>query len=113
MRRLFVRLFVLAAVLIPVPQASAAVRVCRAMVSSEIVEAESERAAKSEAISQWRTRAAKYGKGYDSWRLAAQKALKCFAKDEKVACVALGHPCVIQQNPRRIPGDKRDAGQSL
>lgn len=93
--------------------AHAAVRMCYAPVSSEIVRAQSEREAKAEALAQWRAKAATLGDGFTSWRLAAQKALKCFKEQGQFACVAFGQPCIIEQNPKRPPAGNDGNGQSL
>ncbi|MBK9077937.1 MAG: hypothetical protein IPL91_01795 [Hyphomicrobium sp.] len=88
--------------------ADAAVRKCGALVSSEVAAAPTEILAKKKALEQWRTEALKRGAGFDSWRLAHQKALKCFPKDGGFECVAFGQPCIIDQTPRsppKLPGD--------
>ena len=81
----------------------AAVRQCREIVSSDIASAPSEREAKRQALTQWHVKAAKLGAGFDSWRLAADKALKCFPKAGGFECVAFGRPCLIQQSPKARP----------
>ena len=94
-------------------KARAAVRMCYAPVSSEIVRRQSEREAKTQALAQWRAKAATLGDGFTSWRLAAQKTLKCFKEQGQFACVAFGQPCIIEQNPKRQPAGKDSNGQSL
>lgn len=94
-------------------KARAAVRMCYAPVSSEIVRAPSEREAKAEALAQWRAKAATLGDGFTSWRLAAQKALKCFKEQGQFTCVAFGQPCIIEQNPKPPPAGNDGNGQSL
>ncbi|MEQ1653983.1 MAG: hypothetical protein ABL897_15980 [Hyphomicrobium sp.] len=91
----------------------AAVRQCGAVVSSEIVTAPTERDAKKKALDQWRAAALKRGPGFDSWRLAANKSLKCFAKGAAYECVAFGAPCVIDQTPRSPPKGPGDQGQGI
>ena len=94
--------------------AMAAVRVCRPIVSSDIAVATDEPSAKKKALEQWQTKALKSGPGYDVWRLAAQKSLKCFKKDDGAfECVAFGAPCLIQQNPNRKPVGKGGKGVDL
>lgn len=93
--------------------AQAAVRVCHDTVLSEIVVHQSEMAAKKAALDQWRAKARGLGVGYDGWHVAAGKALKCFAKDGSFECVALGRPCVIQQNPNQRPAGADRRGQPL
>lgn len=93
--------------------AGAAVRICHASVSSEIVTAPTELEAKKKAISEWQAKAARFGAGLDAWRLAAEKALKCFPKDGVFECVAFGHPCIIEQNPNRRPVGKDGKGAPL
>lgn len=78
----------------------AAVRHCGAVVSSEIVRAATESDAKKQALDQWRIKALQRGKGFDSWRLAAEKSLKCYPKDGAFECVAFGAPCIVDQNPK-------------
>ena len=53
------------------------------------------------------------GAGFDAWRLAVEKALKCFPKDGGFECVAFGQPCIIQQNPNRRPVGKDGKGVPL
>ena len=93
----------LAAVLaiIVISPAAAAVRQCGEIISSEIVHAPAELDAKKMAIEQWHTKALKLGAGLESWRLAAEKSLKCFPKDSGFDCVAFGRPCIIDQAPNK------------
>ena len=94
--------------------AMAAVRVCQPIVSSDIAVATDELSAKKKALEQWQAKALKAGPGYDVWRLAAQKSLKCFKKDDATfECVAFGAPCLIQQNPNRKPVGKGGKGVDL
>lgn len=91
------------------PDAHAAVRICGPAITSDIATAETERDAKKKAMDQWRAEALKRGEGFDSWRLAAGKTLKCFQAKSGFECVAHGSPCIIDQTPRsppKLPGDK-------
>ena len=90
----------------------AAVRQCHAIVSSEIATAAAEHDARKKALEQWRAKAHALGPGFDSWRLAHSKSLKCFRKDAAFECVAFGAPCIIDQTPKSpplLPG-KKDVG---
>ena len=99
--------------LMPAPS-NAAVRMCNAVVSSEVVTAADEQSAKKLALDQWRAKAAKSGPGLDEWRLAAEKSLKCFKKDDGTfECVAFGAPCIIQQNPNQRPQGKDRKGVGI
>ncbi len=93
--------------------ASAAVRTCGQRLQSEVVVAPTELEGKKRALEQWRTQAAKLGPGYDGWHVAAEKALKCFPKDGGFQCMAVGLPCVIQQNPNQRPAGPDRKGQPL
>ena len=93
-------------------QASAAVRQCGPVVSSDVVTSANEQEARKGAIGQWRTKAAKLGPDFDNWVMAATKNLKCFPKTGGTfECVAFGAPCVIEQNPnRRTRRDQKGVG---
>ncbi len=93
-------------------QASAAVRQCGPVISSEVVTAPDEQAARKGALDQWRAKAAKIGPDFDNWVMAATKNLKCFPKSGgSFECVAFGAPCVIEQNPnRRTRRDQKGVG---
>ena len=91
----------------------AAVRSCGPIVSSDIAAAATELDAKKKALEQWRVAAQKRGPGFDSWRLAADKSLKCFPKDPATGggfeCIAFGAPCIVDQTPKSpavAPGTK-------
>jgi hypothetical protein len=87
--------------------ASAAVRQCWPIVSSEIASAPTELDAKKKALEQWRAKAQALGPGLDSWRLAHDKSLKCFPKAPgSFECIAFGAPCVIDQTPKSPPAAK-------
>lgn len=101
------------AVMLAMPQpAKGAVRVCEGPVSSTVVIAKSERAGKRRALDEWKAKAAVFGVGYASWRLAAGKRLACTAVAGRGhACLAHGSPCIIKQvppltgtGPKPIPG---------
>ena len=87
----------------------AAVRKCGAAITSDIATAQTEVEAKKKALKQWQSVAAKRGVGFDSWRLAVGKTLKCFPAQSGFECIAHGAPCIIDQTPRsspKLPGDK-------
>lgn len=79
--------------------ASAAVRECRDIISSEIAAGDTELNAKIKAIEQWQTGALKFGQGFNAWRLAYDKSLQCYPKGSAFECVAIGRPCMINQTP--------------
>lgn len=84
----------------------AAVRTCGPIVSTDIVSAATETSAKALALKDWQAKARTFGPNFDSWRLAYNKALKCFPASGGASgfeCVAVGAPCVIQQAPRAKP----------
>lgn len=91
----------------------AAIRVCHDVVASDIASDLDELTAKKKALDQWRAKAAAFGEGFDAWRVAANKALQCFQKDGHFECVALGAPCLIQQNPNQRPAGKDRKGEPL
>lgn len=93
--------------------ASAAVRTCAPRIQSDIVMAATEVEAKKRALEQWRARAAKLGPGFDGWHVAAEKVLKCFPKAGGFECLAVGSPCVIQQNPKQKPAGRDRKGEPL
>ena len=102
-----------AAALIATHPASAAIRQCGAIVSSDVVAAPTELAAKKTALDQWRAKAEKMGPEFNSWVVAAEKSLQCFPKGDGFECVAFGAPCVIQQNPNQKPVGKDRKGLPL
>jgi hypothetical protein len=91
----------------------AAVRVCQKVVSSDVVSAPTELAAKKLAMAQWRAKAVKAGANFGIWRLAAQKSQKCFPKGAGFECVAFGAPCIIQHNPNQRPSGPDGKGVPL
>ena len=89
--------------------AAAAVRKCGPIVSSEITIAPTQLEAKKKALDEWRAKAVTLGPSFGSWRLAAEKSLKCFKKQAGYECVAFGAPCVVDQTPNTppsLPGQK-------
>lgn len=93
--------------------ASAAVRTCGARIESPIVTAPTEIEGKKQALASWRAKAAALGPGFDGWHVAAEKILKCFPQDGQFACMAVGNPCIIQQNPNQKPAGKDRKGEPL
>ena len=91
----------------------AAIRECGSIVSSDVVAAPTELAAKKGALDQWRAEAEKLGPEFNSWVVAAEKSLKCFPKGAGFECVAFAAPCVIQQNPKQKPAGKDRKGLPL
>jgi hypothetical protein len=94
-------------------ESEAAVRQCWPIVSSEVAVAATEIDAKKKALEQWRVEALKLGPGYDSWRLAADKSLKCFPRDQGYECIALGAPCIVDQAPKVPPTVPKPKGQDI
>ena len=92
--------------------ASAAIRQCGPVISSEVVTAANEQEARKGALVQWRAKAAKIGPDFGNWVVAGMKNLKCFPKaGGTFECVAFGAPCVIEQNPkRRTRRDQKGVG---
>lgn len=83
--------------------ATAAVRKCSVTVSGGIASAPTALEAKKKALAQWRVEAVKQGAGFDSWRLADRRALKCSQKASGYECVAAGAPCIVDQSPATPP----------
>lgn len=82
--------------------AGAAVRSCKAPVAGNLSSAPTETLARKAALENWVAKARQHGAGYASWRLAAQKALKCVkGPTGGFDCIAYGAPCIIQQAPGR------------
>jgi len=95
-------------------QAKAAVRRCGPQVSSDVKRAATELAAKTLALDQWKDRALQQGPGFDNWRIAADRALKCLpAAAGGIECVATAAPCIIEQNPRRVPSGPQGKGVGI
>ena len=112
LKRSAIGCLVLLALSVSAHHASAAVRQCGPVISSEIVTAPNEQAARKGALDQWRAKAAKLGPDFDNWVVAGMKNLKCFPKPGGTfECVAFGAPCVIEQNPnRRTRRDQKGVG---
>lgn len=49
----------------------------------------------------------------DAWRLAAEKALKCYPSPKGFDCIAVGEPCTVQNNPKQVPVGNDRKGQPL
>lgn len=77
----------------------AAVRRCGPVVTSGIASAKTEIEAKTKAMAEWRAKALANGPGFDSWRLAHNKILKCLPATTGFECVAMAAPCLIDQTP--------------
>lgn len=77
---------------------AAAVRVCTTAQLSDIAHASSELEARRAALASWRAKAARSGRAFTNWRLAAKKSSRCARlKDGRYACVAFAVPCRLQQ----------------
>lgn len=99
---------------VAVATTSAAVLVCGGVVSSPIIDDKKEINAKRTALAAWQQKARVLGTGYDSWRLARTKALKCYPSSKGSQCVAIGRPCRIRQVPPKTapaPGSKSQSTQ--
>ncbi|MGE3230177.1 MAG: hypothetical protein AB7J30_12145 [Hyphomicrobium sp.] len=81
--------------------ALSAVRLCEDPVSSGLVDGIDENKARAAALAQWKAKALAHGEGYASWRIAADKLLKCLPKGDGFQCVAQAKPCTIEQAPDR------------
>lgn len=110
---LFFAAAVLAVAITSAPDAQSAVRTCGPRLQSDVVFAHTQQDAKKLALDQWRSRAAKFAEGYGGWHVAAGKVLKCFPKGAGFECIAVGFPCVIQQNPNQKPAGQDRKGQPL
>lgn len=92
-------------------RAHAAVRLCEPHVSSGLVTGTSEQTAKAAALAVWKSKAIEHGEDYGSWRLAAEKTLKCLPRgDGTFECLATAAPCVIEQAPDRREMRKKRLG---
>jgi hypothetical protein len=82
--------------------ALAAVRLCEASVSSGPVTGTDEQTARAAALALWKSKALEHGEPYSSWRIAADKLLKCLPRDGGgYECLATARPCTIEQAPDR------------
>jgi hypothetical protein len=80
----------------------AAVRLCEAPVSSGPVTESDEQTARAAALAIWKSKALEHGEPYASWRIAADKLLKCLPRDGGgYECLASARPCTIEQAPDR------------
>lgn len=83
-------------------RASAAVRLCEASVTSGVVVGTNEETARAAALAMWKSKALAHGEAYASWRIAAEKLLKCLPRDGGgYECIAAARPCTIEQAPDR------------
>lgn len=90
-------------------EAAAAVRVCKAPVSSAIFTGKDESATKKQALDDWKAKAKTYGENYTNWRLAGNRLITCLpAKAGGFECVAHGSPCVIENVPPAEQPDRKD-----
>lgn len=91
--------------------ATAAVRICEATVSSGLVTGSNEMTARAAALGIWKTKALTHGEPYGSWRIAADKILKCLRRqDGNFECIASARPCTIEQAPDRRENRKNRIG---
>jgi len=91
-----------AGVLLSASHAHAAVRLCKAEVSSGVVRAGTEPEAKKRALEFWRSKAMQFGEPFAGWRIAAEKLLTCLpVKEGGFECIARALPCTIDQAPAR------------
>jgi hypothetical protein len=82
--------------------AVAAVRLCERSVSSGPVTGTDEQTARAAALALWKSKALEHGEPYSSWRIAADKLLKCLPRDGGgYECLATARPCTIEQAPDR------------
>lgn len=80
----------------------AAVRVCTTAQLGDIAHAANELEARRAALASWRAKAARSGRAFTSWRLAAKKSSRCARlKNGRHACVAFAIPCRVSQVPSR------------
>ncbi len=86
-----------------------AVRLCGALVTSEVFTDAEELAAKKKALDDWKAKVQPLGEGYTNWVTAADKMIACVpSMSGGYECVARGHPCIIEQAPdRKHLRDKR------
>ncbi|MBU1210428.1 MAG: hypothetical protein KJ587_04025 [Alphaproteobacteria bacterium] len=78
-------------------QAKAAVRICKAHVTSKLTSADSERDAKRAAIMDWTEKAKAAGFEHPNWRIAGYKVVKCVPRAGRFECLAHAAPCTIRQ----------------
>ena len=80
-----------------IADARAAVRVCKPVVVSQIATAATEKEARKAALDGWKAGALQNGAGYDSWRIAVNKRLRCARVGQSYQCLAAASPCLIEQ----------------
>lgn len=86
--------------MVPIDSAAAAVRICGQPILGRMAQAPTELAARRGAITSWRSKAARLGRAYTSWRLALHKRYKCGRlSNGNFICVAFAAPCRIVQRP--------------
>jgi hypothetical protein len=91
--------------------AAGAVRLCEAAVSSGIVTGSNEETARAGALAVWKSKARAHGEPYASWRIAAEKILRCLPKGSGgYECLASARPCTIEQAPDRRENRKNRIG---
>ena len=95
--RLTFVLVALAALAAASPRAIAAVRLCKAGITTDEFKGASELEARKAAVDRWKARALEHGPGYDSFRIAAGKDVKCRVMAGAHYCAASGSPCLISQ----------------
>jgi hypothetical protein len=87
--------------------AVAAVRVCGKPILGRMLNAPRELAARRGAITSWRTKAARLGRPFTSWRLASRKRYECGQMTNgNFVCLVFAVPCRIVRPPpsaRRRP----------
>jgi len=101
-----------AAVIAVVPGvAGAAVRLCEDPVSSGVILGSNEQTARAAALALWRSKALAHGEPYASWRIAAEKLLKCLPRDGGgYECLASARPCTVEHAPDRRELRKKRLG---
>lgn len=100
-------LSVLGVAVLRVERSNAAVRLCKAHVTSKVTSATSERAARRMAIRDWTEKAKASGIAHPSWRIANFKVVRCVPWAGRFECVAHAAPCTIKQKMPKSPKRKR------
>lgn len=86
--------------MVPIDPAAAAVRICGQPILGRMAQGPTELSARRGAITSWRSKAARLGRAYTSWRLAMHKRYKCGRlSNGNFICVAFAAPCRIVQRP--------------
>lgn len=104
------RLALLAASCLAAGDAAAAVRICQPSVSSGPVIGTTEKAARATALALWKSKALTHGEPFASWRIAADKVLKCLPREGGFQCLAVARPCTIEQAPGRRENRQKRIG---